>query len=224
MRALAIDTSGPAAGVAAIEDGTIRVEIGAGSQSHHLERLMPLVERTMMRAGWVPADVNALLVTRGPGSFTGLRIGMATARGMAAARSIPVVGVPTMEAWARTEGRLRGDTVPRAVMVDARRGNVYLQVWAVDRAVGRMTPTDRTREIAIVDLDRALPAAAVIVGSVPPGMAEIRPFGLSHGLSCVAGVALAGWERLERGETLGPYDGPEYVRGADVGLPKRYDR
>ena len=98
---------------------------------------MPLVESAMRLAAWQPADLEALAVTDGPGSFTGLRIGVATVKGMARALRIPVAAVSTLHVLAVGCGIFDGLIVPA---MDARREQVYTATFAGGQHLERLTP------------------------------------------------------------------------------------
>ncbi|WP_185680872.1 tRNA (adenosine(37)-N6)-threonylcarbamoyltransferase complex dimerization subunit type 1 TsaB [Parvibaculum sedimenti] len=93
----------------------------------HAENLMPMLEAVMAEAGLGFADLDALAVTIGPGTFTGLRVGLAAARGLALARSLPLVGVTTLEALAEPVRAEPGEAIVAAF--DAKRGEIYLQTF-----------------------------------------------------------------------------------------------
>ncbi|HYB42734.1 MAG TPA: tRNA (adenosine(37)-N6)-threonylcarbamoyltransferase complex dimerization subunit type 1 TsaB [Candidatus Methylomirabilis sp.] len=98
----------------------------------HSERLMAMIDRLLRDAGWRIEQLEALAVSIGPGSFTGLRVGLATVKGLALALGIPVVAVPTLDALA---GNLPFAAAPVCPLLDARKGEVYLSLyrWAGDR-------------------------------------------------------------------------------------------
>ncbi len=95
----------------------------------HAERLAPIVSEVLSDAGVTLRDVKQIAVTRGPGSFTGVRVGLAFARGLAVGRNLPVTGITTLQALACG---LKGRTADKTVLVDARRGQVYGQVFSHD--------------------------------------------------------------------------------------------
>jgi tRNA threonylcarbamoyladenosine biosynthesis protein TsaB len=127
MRLLAIDTSTWWGGVALLErapDGTIRVaaEGGIHVEDSHAARLLPLVEALLRLAGWDKGDPAAYAATRGPGSFTGIRVGLGLLKGLALASGRPCVGIPTLDAMAEAFGPSERERVP---LIDAGRGEVY---------------------------------------------------------------------------------------------------
>lgn len=124
MRVLVIDTALDACTAAVFEEGRalgVRSELMARG---HSERLGGFVRDTVAEAGGGFDTLDRIGVTVGPGSFTGLRVGLAFAQGLGAALDLPVVGISTLEALAWSAGGGQGAT---AAVIDARRGQVYLQ-------------------------------------------------------------------------------------------------
>lgn len=121
MRALGVDTATGIASVGLVSDDTAvsRRRPMAGS---HARTLLPLIDEVLRAAGLELRALDLLAVSIGPGSFTGLRIGLAVVKGLALAAGIPVVGVPTLEAYARALGPRPGAVWP---VLDARKGEVY---------------------------------------------------------------------------------------------------
>jgi tRNA threonylcarbamoyl adenosine modification protein YeaZ len=129
MRVLAIDTSRGACS-AAVYDGTLRLALARESEPMargHAEALAPMVERVLARIEGGVASIEKIAVAIGPGSFTGLRIGVAMARAMALSLEVPVVGVSTLIAYA---GPMLDDPRPGviAAAVDAGHGHVYFHL------------------------------------------------------------------------------------------------
>lgn len=100
MIILAVDTSGPVAGVALWEDGRVRYEAMALNKMTHSESLMPMVEEALRRTALKQADITLLAVTVGPGSFTGVRIGVTAVKALAHALGVVCVAVDALEATA----------------------------------------------------------------------------------------------------------------------------
>jgi tRNA threonylcarbamoyladenosine biosynthesis protein TsaB len=130
MRVLAIDTAlgACAAAVLDTERAAVTAQESLAMQRGHAEALMPLVKRVMEQAGLAFAELDRIAVTTGPGSFTGLRVGIAAARGLGLAAAKPVVGLTTLAAYAAPL-IAADDTLPVVVAIDARHGQVYLQVF-----------------------------------------------------------------------------------------------
>ena len=138
MNILAVDTAGKTAAVAVLRDDVLLYEAQCNNGLTHSETLLPMIDTALKAAGLTVDDLDVLGVTNGPGSFTGLRIGLAVVKGLALPRQIPCAGVSTMAALAY--GLAGEGTVIGAQ--DARRGQVY---WgAFDLAAhDRLTPAHR---------------------------------------------------------------------------------
>jgi tRNA threonylcarbamoyladenosine biosynthesis protein TsaB len=123
MRVLALETSTTAGGVALVEDGHLVGQCMLDIALTHSERLMAMVDRLLHDCRWLAAELGGLAVSIGPGSFTGLRVGAATAKGLALALGLPVAPVPTLDALAANLPFADVDVCP---LLDARKGEVYL--------------------------------------------------------------------------------------------------
>jgi tRNA threonylcarbamoyl adenosine modification protein YeaZ len=130
MRLLAIDTALGACAAAVLDTCTavMTAHESLPMLRGHAEALMPLIQRVMERAALTFAELDRVAVTTGPGSFTGLRVGIAAARGIGLAAGKPVVGLSTLAAYA-APFIAADDTLPVAAAIDARHGQVYLQVF-----------------------------------------------------------------------------------------------
>jgi tRNA threonylcarbamoyladenosine biosynthesis protein TsaB len=137
MTLLAFDTSMAACSAAVWRDGVLARRFQAMSRGH-AEALFPMIREVMAEAGISFADLHAIAVTRGPGSFTGVRVGVAAARGLALAADRPVIAATSLEVIAHgvaqwlTPEQARE---PFVVAMDARRGELYCQQFASGRAV-----------------------------------------------------------------------------------------
>lgn len=141
MNILAFDTcfAGLSVAVATLRDGqpALLADTFDRIETGHAERLMPAVEATLGRAGRRFEDITRIAVTIGPGSFTGIRVGIAAARALSLALDAPIVGMTSLEAAAaEARERLGGGAAHRrlAVAMDARRGALYAQVFEADGA------------------------------------------------------------------------------------------
>jgi tRNA threonylcarbamoyl adenosine modification protein YeaZ len=130
MRVLAIDTALEACSAAVLdtEHAASAVHESQPMIRGHAEALMPLIARVLDRAGLPAERLDRIAVTVGPGSFTGLRVGIAAARGIALAAGKPAIGLTTLAAFAAPL-IAADDTLPVASAVDARHDRVYLQVF-----------------------------------------------------------------------------------------------
>ena len=122
MKILAMDTAAMGYGVALVENGQVLAQVEGTRSKSHARHLMVAVREVLEEAGCCPGQVKGLAVTCGPGSFTGLRIGIASAKALASALNIPAYGVSTLHALARAAGP---DESPIQAAIDARKGQVY---------------------------------------------------------------------------------------------------
>ncbi len=130
MRVLAIDTALGACSVAVLDTnaGGLVASESVAMQRGHAESLMPMIARVMHQADLKYFNLDRVAVTTGPGSFTGLRVGIAAARGLALAAAKPAVGVSTLAAYAAPQ-LAQDDAAPVIAAIDARHGQVYVQAF-----------------------------------------------------------------------------------------------
>ena len=127
MKILAIETSTMLGGVAIMDDSEgLVVEIRLNVKTAHSERLMTVIDHALRQADMTISDIDVFGVAIGPGSFTGLRIGLSTVKGLSFATGKPVVPVPTLEAFA---WNFPYSAHPVCVMLDARKKEVYTAVF-----------------------------------------------------------------------------------------------
>ena len=126
MKILAIDSSGMPASVAVLEDGLLSAEYTVHYQRTHSQTLLPMMDEVRTMLGLDLGSVDAVAVAGGPGSFTGLRIGSATAKGIGLALDRPLINVPTLEGMAYNFYGTDCIVVP---MMDARRSQVFAGIY-----------------------------------------------------------------------------------------------
>ncbi len=129
MKILGIDSSGLVAGAAIMEDQKMTAEYTLNHKLTHSETLMGMIDECVRRTGLDLKELDGIAVSSGPGSFTGLRIGVGTVKGLAMALKVPVAGVPTLEALAWGLYGCAGYVCP---IMDARREQVYTAVFEYD--------------------------------------------------------------------------------------------
>jgi tRNA threonylcarbamoyladenosine biosynthesis protein TsaB len=185
MRVLAIDCALDACAAAVFDSdsGTVIASQSRIMSRGHAEALMPLIARVMDEAEVEFSELDRIAVTVGPGSFTGLRVGISAARGIALAAAKPAIGLTTLAGLAAPHIASEGHT-PVMVAIDARHDNVYMQVFG---AGGRNLLTPRVvtlREAAraatsgparIVGSGAELVARAWPRGAAPPELVDQRP-------------------------------------------------
>jgi tRNA threonylcarbamoyl adenosine modification protein YeaZ len=220
MRILAIDTALPAISACVLDEGaespesieTIAMERG------HAEALLPLIERVMARVEGGFASLDRVAVTVGPGSFTGLRVGIAAARAIGVACKVPVIGVSTLAALAAP---LILEQKPGlvAVAIDARHGNVYFAAFGPD---GRATsaprvlpPREAVRSLGAGPVRLAGSGAALLAIEASAAGTEIEVAREHAGLDIVF-VAKLG---LLADPALAP-PRPLYLKAPDAKLPE----
>jgi tRNA threonylcarbamoyladenosine biosynthesis protein TsaB len=228
MRILAIETATAQASVALLDGGAVVREAAARIPQGHLEWLAPAIAGLLEAAAWGPEEVGAVAVSTGPGTFTGLRIGIATAAAWAYARGVPVVGVSTLEVLAEgTASAMRAAGLVCPVL-DARRGEVAFALFdcrpqaarILEDAVGPLPvllariPARRAVTLSGDGVPHILEAIRV-----RPGW-EAAPETLWYPRAAVTGsVAL---RRLARGERDEPHLlRPVYARAAGIS-PSRW--
>lgn len=129
MKILALDSSNQALSVALVEDGRLLAETLLAIKKNHSISLMPTVDFLVAQVGWTPKDLERIVVAQGPGSYTGLRVSVATAKTLAYTLQIDLVGVSSLQSLVPAD--LSGRVVP---LIDARRNSVYAGVYENGRA------------------------------------------------------------------------------------------
>ena len=153
MLLLAFETSAKAGSVALFEGNQLLGEQYLNSGMTHSATLLLMAESLLSQCGKTAQDVEAIAVANGPGSFTGVRIGVAAAKGFAWGNEIPVYGVSTLEAMALGLGIHEGYICP---VMDARRAQVYNALFYVNQ--GELSRVTEDRAIALSDLETELKA------------------------------------------------------------------
>jgi len=217
VRILAFDTSGSACAAAVLADGRCLAHAGAAPVRDHAERLLPMLAAVLAEAGLRLADLDGLAVTLGPGGFTGIRAGVAAARGLKLATGLPLVGLGTLEA---TAANLEAADFPALVVHDARREEAYVQAFA---ALERPLAPPALRPLAAAG--DGLPAGRwSLLGT---GAAAAAPALQARGLAVrLAGPPLpdpARWWPLAAPRLVAareaPPPAPLYIRAPDARLP-----
>lgn len=194
MKFLTIDTTTKVTALALGEDGNLVAEGFLHTTKTHSERLIPMLEQLLTAASWQLKDLGFIGVVRGPGSFTGIRIGIATAQGLAQVLRIPIVGVLSLDALAYAGFGREGHIVP---ILDARKNEWYTARyrWGKEEpaplcltAPKAIAPADWIRELAELD------EPAVFVGDAAPKWEEHLRNELGE-----KAVVLPGYVSLPRG-------------------------
>ncbi|MEO8813092.1 MAG: tRNA (adenosine(37)-N6)-threonylcarbamoyltransferase complex dimerization subunit type 1 TsaB [Caulobacteraceae bacterium] len=203
MIVLAVDTClGACSAALAAEGGTIAFRSEPMTRGHQ-ERLAPMVGELMAAAAVAFSQVDRIGVTVGPGSFTGLRVGVAFAKGLALALGRPCAAVGTLEALAAS---VEGDW-PRAAVIDAGRGRLYLQLFAVAGV------PSAPRILAIDEAAHRLPPTPLTL--IGPGARLLAPFVAGARIESLAAPEIGAVARLALRDDFAP-PVPLYLRPADA--------
>ena len=229
MRILAVDTATTWQSVAVLDGTEVLARSDQDAAGAHAKWLVPTIDRVLRANGLTLASLDGLAVSIGPGSFTGLRVGLATMQGFRAVTGLPLVAVPTLEAMA---WNLRRASQPVCPILKARTGEVY---WAVYQWEGndmlRCLMDERVGPLELVG--RSIEGPTVVfgegwqiyrdelwrlLGDRARDMCEAPPDAMP--VSAVS-VGLAGLERLARGEVAALGLSPRYVQRAEAELKWR---
>lgn len=208
MKILALETSAKSVSAAVTENGTVLAAAYQNRGLTHSVTLMPLIGGMLHAAGLTLDDMGLIAVTNGPGSFTGLRIGVSAAKGLAWAKDLPCCGVSTLAAMARTAADFRGLIIGA---MDARRQQIYHALFrAVDGRVTRLTQDCAVSLEELASQLRDMPEEKLVVGDgaalcadylngagIPCRMADA-----SHRMQSAVGAALCAEEMAARGEAV----------------------
>jgi len=147
MKLLALDSSGLVASVAIVTEETVLAEYTVNYKKTHSQTLLPMLDEIVRMLGIDLSEVDGIAVSAGPGSFTGLRIGSATAKGLGLALEKPIISVPTLEGLAYN---LIGSHALICPMMDARRNQVYTGLYEFDQ--DRLISKLKQKAIAIEEI------------------------------------------------------------------------
>ena len=226
MRLLALETATLAGGAALLDDGRLVGESRLNIALTHSERLMAVVDRLLQDCAWDVADLDALAVSIGPGSFTGLRVGAATAKGLALALEIPVAPVPTLDALAAT---LPFADAPVCAILAARRDEVYCSLYRWTGVVMErqwdylaLPPEAAAARLdaPVIVLGDGVAACRLYLARLGPGLREAEPV---HSLPSPAVVGALGHAILAAGGGI-PAERltPLYLRPSEAELKARH--
>jgi len=224
MKVLGIDTSTPCGSIGLIEGDQILCEYSVNRKMSHSERVLKTIDRVLEDSGISIGDVDGFAISRGPGSFTGLRIGVSVVKGLALATGRRVAGVSTLDALAQNARYFPHLICP---LLDARKGEVYTALY---RSTEKKGLTKFAPEMAIKprDLLGRIEGEVLFLGDGVytygdlirrelGDMAHIAPFPFNFVRGAV--VAQLGRRSLEKGEYL-DLEGftPQYLRKSDAEL------
>lgn len=220
MRILAIEASSLVASVAILTDDIITAEYTVNHKKTHSQTLLPMIDEVCKMAEVEPESFDAIAVSGGPGSFTGLRIGSATAKGLGQALGIPIIHVPTLDAMAYN---MYGTDMLICPIMDARRSQVYTGIYSFEE--GKLSVHMPSSAMAIDELIEKLEGIrrrTVFIGDGIPVfrefidkkagfLHEFAPAGINR--QRASSVALLGAEYFASGKTVTAAEHlPDYLR------------
>ncbi|MGD0524613.1 MAG: tRNA (adenosine(37)-N6)-threonylcarbamoyltransferase complex dimerization subunit type 1 TsaB [Polyangiaceae bacterium] len=221
MRLAAIDTSTPLGSIALFEDGVLLAEEARRVSNAHGESLLPMVSALFERVGWTARDVARWAVGVGPGSFTGLRIAVATAKGIALATGAELVGVTSLEALAFG---LEGEIV--VSLLGAGKGELFVQAWRESMAGPAVLGPSHLRTGDVAARLAALATAGERLRVAGEASAEVDWSALGERVERVAGPPhdlphASAVGRIALGRATEDADAlePVYVRPPDITMP-----
>ncbi len=222
MNILAIDSSGMTASAAIVDDEKVIAEFTVNNKKTHSQTLLPMIEQVVQMSGLAMQQIDAIAVAGGPGSFTGLRIGSATAKGIGLALDKPLVHIPTLEAMAYSGYGFSGLVCP---MMDARRNQVYTGIYSTDRQKQVMAPQTEQMALPVEEIIAMLNAqgeAVLLLGDGADAYKEVlteklsipylfAPSYMSRQRAAMVGYAALEYVRSGRTESAEAHR-PDYLR------------
>ena len=231
MKILAFESSAKAASTALLSDGLLLAEYTQNSGQTHSRTLMQMAKDMLTSCDLTPQDIGAVAVAAGPGSFTGVRIGMACAKGFAWGLQLPLYGVSTLEAM--TRGAAYADGIYCACM-DARKGQIYNALF--DWTAGTLLRRTEDRALAISELSQELQTISGPVYLIGDGAKLVFDTLKDENLPLqllpehlrqqrASGVALAAMEKIAANETGDAAAlTPNYLRQAQAERTRQHDK
>ena len=203
MRVLALETATGRLGVAVLDDDQVLALAERDAPGQHARHVIPLIDEVMRSANVTLGALDGIAVSIGPGSFTGLRVGLATALGFRLTAGLPIACVPTLEALA---WQARGTAAWLMPMLKARPGELY---WArYESRDGELRKVESERVGLVAQVVAMMPPGYVAVGDGWDGCAPLLPSAIS--------VGELGIGRLRDGQIAGADVSPYYVQRAEA--------
>lgn len=208
MKLLGIDSSGMVASAAIIMDDILVSEFTVNNKQTHSQTLLPMIDQVVKMSGLALGELDAIAVAAGPGSFTGLRIGASTAKGLGLALDKPIVAVPTLEGLAYRLAGMQGLICP---MMDARRNQVYTGIYRCQPGELQVVAEQKATDIhdilqelscyhePVTFLGDGVPVQMDTIAQEYTGAYQLAPIHLSR--QSAAAVAALGQVYYEQGKT-----------------------
>jgi tRNA threonylcarbamoyladenosine biosynthesis protein TsaB len=223
MKILAVDTATKSCSVAIIDDGTLSAELTTMDDQTHSKHLMELIHKVLGISGASAGELDGLAVTIGPGSFTGLRIGISTIKGMAYGLNKPVVGISSLDALA---WQCADRSYLICPLLDARKGEVYSATYRFKNNI--LTPKSPEKATAPETAVQKIKEPCVFIGNgaqlyrqnIRTVMGDLAHFApKSQNIIRASSVAFLSMESFETHDTVEVADlVPHYIRKSDAEL------
>ena len=223
MRILAVDTATKSCSVAVTENETILGEITQVSEQTHSKHLLEMVHAVMREVGLSLSELDGFAVTRGPGSFTGLRIGISSIKGLALAMNRPVVGISSLLTLAQ---QIEPTALLVCPLIDARKGEVYTSIYRY--GADGLAPELEERVLVPLEAVQTIHSPCIFVGSgailyrdlIIDQLGELASFAPEdRHIIQASTVAFLGLKRFESGDAGEVADlVPFYIRKSDAEL------
>jgi len=227
LNLLSINTSTKQYSVAVMKDEIVSGEYILPSGPSHFGNLMPSIDDLLVKVGLVPQNIDGLIVALGPGSFTGIRIGLSVAKGFSECLNIPITGIHTLVAMASQLPYLNEDICP---LVTSRKGEVFTAIfkWSANGSLGRCKEDTCLK---INDLSSIIENKTIFIGNDFSTQGPIlkQQFGENQILAPAnlwnlkaSSLGILGLKKLQKsGSDNVDEPVPIYLRGADIRLPKK---
>ncbi|MFH1991366.1 MAG: tRNA (adenosine(37)-N6)-threonylcarbamoyltransferase complex dimerization subunit type 1 TsaB [Pseudomonadota bacterium] len=223
MKIIAVDTSTMSCSVAVVDEDSLLAEMTIVREQTHSKHLMDMIQTVIEFSGLAISAVDGFAITRGPGTFTGLRIGISTVKGLAVASAKPIVGISSLDALAQ-QCACSGYLI--CPLIDARRGEVYFSRYRFQDGIlkkeigdGVLPPAQAVRDIDEPSLligSGALLYQDVLAETMGKWMYLALPFQHTIRASTVAQLSLPRFEKTDT-DDVGTFS-PQYIRTSDAQL------
>ena len=224
---LAIDSASNACAAALLIDGDVRRHEWEGMIRGHAKVLMPMISSVVGDYGY--HNIDAIAVTIGPGAYTGIRIGLATARGLALASELPIIGVSNFKAVARGVSQKITDKRSILAILETKRADVYVQSFDSDlKPLSKPACIPPEKVVSEFNNLFVVASPVILTGDAVYKVVEALSgennyeIAVGNGFTDASVVAYEGMERLIEDPTIGKgkMPGPMYLRPPDVSIPK----
>ncbi len=225
MKILGLDCSTPVTAIALLNNDQLLVEAILNTKKTHSQKLMPLIDKVLFETGVNIRDVDGFAVSLGPGSFTGLRIGLTTVKALAWALNKPLVGIPTLDGLALNAQGVSGVVCP---ILNARRNEVYTCLYKLDNhnQFTKLSDYMALKPLELIEVLKSKNEQIVLLGDGVEEYAKLFKDELGDNLCILTSanrlprasqIGYLGWKRLQKGEADNVMQiSPLYIRKSEA--------